>query len=87
MKYYQDDPLVKRLLGVTRLPSVSTISRQLSSMDSQSVRRIEELQQTMVLDAIEREQLPRVTLDFDGSVLGTCRRAEGVAAGFNKKKK
>ncbi len=87
MKYYQDDPLVKRLLGVTRLPSVSTISRQLSSKDSQSVRRIEELQQTMVLDAIEREQLPRITLDFDGSVLGTCRRAEGVAIGFNKKKK
>ena len=26
-------------------------------------------------------------MDFDGSVLGTCRHAEGVANGFNKKKK
>jgi hypothetical protein len=28
-----------------------------------------------------------VSLDFDGSVLSTHRRAEGVAAGYNKKKK
>jgi len=34
-----------------------------------------------------REQLSTITLDFDGSVLGTCRHAEGVANGFNKKKK
>ena len=34
-----------------------------------------------------REQLATITLDFDGSKLGTCREAEGVANGFNKKKK
>ena len=28
----------------------------------------------------------RLTLDFDGSVIGTCRSAEGTAVGFNKKK-
>jgi hypothetical protein len=32
-------------------------------------------------------QLPRVTLDFDGSVQSTTRWAEGTAVGFNKKKK
>ncbi|MGH8613350.1 MAG: hypothetical protein ACREYF_15385 [Gammaproteobacteria bacterium] len=31
--------------------------------------------------------LPRVTLDFDGSVIGTGRVAEGTAVGFNRKKK
>jgi len=31
--------------------------------------------------------LPRITLDFDGSVCSTKRRAEGTAVGFNKKKK
>jgi hypothetical protein len=31
--------------------------------------------------------LPRVTLDFDGSVIGTGRYAEGTAVGFNRKKK
>jgi hypothetical protein len=29
----------------------------------------------------------RITLDFDGSVLSTQRRAEGTAVGFNQKKK
>jgi Transposase DDE domain group 1 len=29
----------------------------------------------------------RLTLDFDGSVLGTCGLAEGTAVGFNRKKK
>jgi hypothetical protein len=33
------------------------------------------------------EQLARVTMDFDGSVLSTGRHAEGTAIGFNKKKK
>lgn len=41
----------------------------------------------MVLDALAREQLSRITLDFDGSVVGTCRHAEGVAIGYNAKKK
>ena len=31
--------------------------------------------------------MPRVTLDFDGSVIGTGRFAEGTAVGFNKNKK
>jgi hypothetical protein len=31
--------------------------------------------------------LPRITLDFDGSVQSTKRHAEGPAVGFNKKKK
>ena len=41
----------------------------------------------MVIEAIVREQLSRVTMDFDGSLLGTCRYAQGAASGFNRKKK
>lgn len=40
-----------------------------------------------MVDALVREQPATITLDFDGSVLGTCRHAEGVAKGFNSKKK
>jgi hypothetical protein len=66
---------------------VSTISRQLGNLDDRSVSNIEKLQQGMVLETVAYEELARVTLDFDGSVLGTCRHAEGVAIGFNRKKK
>ena len=87
VRYYDNDPLVLRILGLSKLPNVSTISRQLGNLDDRSVGNIEKLQQRMVLETVAREQLARVTLDFDGSVLGTCRHAEGVAIGFNRKKK
>ena len=87
VQFFKDDPIVLRLLGLRCMPSVSTISRQLSTADDRSIRGIERLQQNLVIEALIREQLPRITLDFDGSVLGTCRHAEGVANGFNKKKK
>lgn len=41
----------------------------------------------MVLERLQRLALPRVTLDFDGSVLGTTRMAQGTAVGYNRKKK
>jgi hypothetical protein len=41
----------------------------------------------MVLARLKQLGLARITLDFDGSVLSTSRKAEGSAVGFNKKKK
>lgn len=87
LRYYQNDPLVCRLLGLKCLPDVSTVSRALSTMDSQSVNGLQELLRTMVLNRVQALALRRITLDFDGSVIGTCRCAEGTAVGFNKKKK
>jgi len=87
VQYIKNDPIVLRLLGMKQTPSVSTISRQLESLDDRSIEKVQRLQRALVVDALEREQLARITLDFDGSVLGTCRQAEGVAIGFNRKKK
>lgn len=87
VQYFKNDPIVLRLIGLHRMPTVSTISRQLSTVDDRSIRGIERLQQNLVLEALAREQLATITIDFDGSVLGTCRHAEGVAKGFNKNKK
>ena len=33
MRYYQDDPMVRRLLGLERLPDVATVSRTLANLD------------------------------------------------------
>lgn len=87
VQFFKDDPVVLRLLGLHHMPTVSTISRQLSTVNDRSIGGIERLQQNLVIEALIREQLATITLDFDGSVLGTCRQAEGVANGFNKKKK
>ena len=40
MRYYADDTLVQRALGLKRLPSVATVSRQLASIDETSVANL-----------------------------------------------
>ena len=85
--YYRDDPVVQRLLGLRRLPDVATLSRTLASLAPSNVARVRQLSSTLVMHALEREQVPRVTLDFDGSVVSTRAHAEGTAVGYNPKRK
>ncbi|MCP4286508.1 MAG: hypothetical protein GY792_19015, partial [Gammaproteobacteria bacterium] len=85
--YYRDDEMVKRLLGLKRLPDVSTINRSLRSADKVSVEKVRDESRNLVTERLSAERLSRVTLDFDGSVLSIGRHAEGTAVGFNKKKK
>lgn len=85
--YYRDDEMVKRVLGLKRLPDVATISRSLSSADELSVEKVRAESRNGVIERLCAEGLSRVTLDFDDSVLSTGRHAEGTAVGFNKKKK
>jgi hypothetical protein len=87
LRYYQDDPMVQRLLGVTRLPDVATVSRTLAGMDFRGVDNLRKLNRQLVTDRLSLLGLARVTLDFDGSVIATGRFAEGTAVGFNRKKK
>ncbi len=87
IRYYSDDPLVKRTLGLRRLPDVATLSRGLAVADAESARRLQGLLREGVVTRLVALALPRVTLDFDGSVIGTGKWAEGTAVGFNRKKK
>jgi len=87
MRYYQDDPMVRRLLGLERLPDVATVSRTLAGLDEASVTHLRRLNRQRVLEQLGKLGLARITLDFDGSVLSTGRFAEGTAVGFNRKKK
>jgi hypothetical protein len=85
--YYRDDPLVLRLLGLRKLPDVSTISRTLSQMRWKEVNKVRDVSCSLVVEGLKREQLPRLTFDFDGSVLTTKAHAQGTAVGFNKRRK
>jgi hypothetical protein len=84
---YRDDPLAARILGLRRLPHVSTVSRTLARIDKQSVAKLQDVNRTLVLDRLQQERLARVTMDFDGSVISSGRYAEGLAVGYNAKKK
>jgi len=82
---YRDDPLVKRLLGLKRLLDVATLSRMLKEADARSVANLRALLRELIFQRLRRLALARITLDFDGSVQSTSRRAEGTAVGYNKK--
>ena len=87
MDSYRDDGMVRRILGLKRLPNVSTVSRSLAGADAQSVDKVRNESRRLVAERLAREGFSRVTLDYDGSVLSTGRHAEGTAVGFNRKKK
>jgi hypothetical protein len=85
--FYQDDPIVKRVLGLASIPGQSTLSRVLNEINVQAVERLRELMRELSLERLSKMGLRRVTLDFDGSVQSTRRHAEGTAVGYNKIKK
>lgn len=86
--YYREDPMVKHLLGLNRIPDVATVSRALAHVDAESIEKIRQLCRDMVIERLRKITLYRLTLDFDGSVYGTQGRGiEGTAVGFNRKKK
>jgi hypothetical protein len=84
---YRDDPLVRRCLGLRRMPHVSTVSRALMRADRNAVVKVQQLNRNLVLNRLQQEAMARVTLDFDGSVISSGRYAEGLAVGYNARKK
>ncbi len=87
LDFMRDDPLLPRVVGLRTLPSISTVSRTLSQLGKDQVEGLQEVQREMVLERLAQQRFPRITADFDGSVLTTTGHAEGSAVGFNKKKK
>lgn len=84
---YEEDPLVQRVLGLRRIADPATLSRMLRDTTDGEIASLRRVLSGHVLERLQVMALPRVTLDFDGSVLSTTRRAEGTAVGFNRKKK
>ncbi len=77
MERYKDDPLVLRLLGLRRLPDVSTVTRRLSQVDRESVALVRRMNRELVLAPLATAGPARLTMDFDGSVAeygSVCRR-------------
>ena len=84
---YRHDPLVRQVVGLKRLPDVSTISRRLKARGPGDVQKAVAGNRELVIEGLRAFPLKRYTMDFDGSVLSTRRQAEGSAVGFNRKRK
>ena len=88
LDYFREDALVKRVVGLQRLPNVSTLSRRLTEFDQASVSNLRALLREIVATRAISASPRRLTLDFDGSVISTkARGIEGTAIGYNAKSK
>ncbi len=62
LRYYADDPLVKRTLGLRRLPDVATVSRGLARADQDSVKHLQEMLRERVIARLVALTLTRVNV-------------------------
>jgi hypothetical protein len=85
--FYRDDPIVLRVVGWSRLPDVSVLSRFLARCGQRCAAALRRVLRELVLERLALMRLARVTLDFDGTVQGTDRAAEGTAVGYNRRNK
>jgi Transposase DDE domain group 1 len=87
VSYISDDPLVKRLCGLSRIPCDRTLSRFLGQFTLEILQILIELNSAIVTDQIRKLGLPRVTLDFDGTVLTTGKKVKWAFRGYNPHKR
>ncbi len=87
LDYYRDDPLVSRVVGLQRLPSVAAVSRTMGQFDEAVYNKMRAALRNLVFERIQVEEIPTLTIDFDGSVNRTSGRfKEGTAKGYSCKK-
>src|SRR2546426_7735737 len=83
LKYLVGDPLVRRFCGLARLPTARTVTNWLRRFSHHTLRPLLRLNEEVVLDTLARLQLPRLTLDVDGTVVRTGATVGWAFRGFN----
>lgn len=83
LRYIAHDPLVARLCGLARLPADRTVVNWLKQFTQASLQALVTLNSELLYEQIERLQLPRLTLDLDGTVIRTGGQVAWAFRGFN----
>ena len=83
LQYLVGDPLVRRFAGLARVPTARTVGNWLRRFTQETLRPLVQLNQELVLDALARLDVPRLTLDVDGTVVRTGATVAWAFRGFN----
>jgi len=83
IKYLGCDPLVERLCGLKSLPADRTVSRWLRQFTNDSLQALVELNSQIVVEKLAELELPRLTVELDGTVLSTGDTVAWAARGYN----
>jgi hypothetical protein len=83
LQYLVGDPLVRRFAGLARMPTARTVSNWLRRFTQETLRPLVRLNQDLVLDTLARLDVPRLTLDVDGTIVRTGATVAWAFRGFN----
>jgi hypothetical protein len=71
LRYVAGDPLIARFCGLARIPTARTVGNWLRQFTQATLAPLVQLNHDLVIDAITRLGLPRLTIDVDGTVVRT----------------
>jgi len=83
LRYVAGDPLIARFCGLARLPSARTVGNWLRQFTQTTLAPLVQLNHDLVIDAVTRLALPRLTIDVDGTVVRTGATVGWAFRGFN----
>jgi len=83
LRYLENDPLVRDLTGLRRVPTDRTVSRWLSQLNRHQVSDLQRLNEELVAESLDALRLSRLTLDIDGTVVSTGLQVQWAQRGFN----
>ena len=71
LRYLAGDPLIARFCGLARIPTARTVGNWLRQFTQATLAPLVQLNHDLVIDAVTRLALPRLTIDVDGTVVRT----------------
>ncbi len=83
LRYVAGDALLGRFCGLARLPTVRTVAHWLKRFNQRHVTVLRQLNEEIVAEELTRLELPRLTLDVDGTVIRTGATVAWAFRGFN----
>ncbi len=83
LRYVAGDPLLARFCGLARIPTARTVGNWLRQFTQATLTPLVQLNHALVVDAIQRLALPRLTIDLDGTVVRTGATVGWAFRGFN----
>jgi hypothetical protein len=83
LRYLSGDPLVTRFCGLARMPTRRTVADWLRQFTQETLVPLVALNRDLVTEALARLDLPRLTIDVDGSVIRTGATVGWAFRGFN----
>src|SRR6266446_1630667 len=83
LRYVAGDPLIARFCGLARIPTARTVGNWLRQFTQATLGPLVQLNHDLVIEAVRRLALPRLTIDLDGTVVRTGATVGWAFRGFN----